>query len=217
VAEQRPPVDRAVEALVYAPLGLVLYARDALPGLVTVFAARGKREAGGNPVERTLQEARGLAASIVPGAPTDVIRRVEQGLDLACSAAADVLDAVRSWRRTDEDPGDPMARPTTAPAPTTPPAGPPPTSWSAPAEEPTGAAPAGGATIGDAPLAPPTAAAQDPWRSGLAIPGYDELSASQVVDRLEGLSRDELEAIRRHELANRGRTTILGKVAQLTR
>lgn len=51
----------------------------------------------------------------------------------------------------------------------------------------------------------------------LAIPDYDALSASQVVDRLEGLSAAELDAIRAHEVANRGRATILGKIEQLTR
>ena len=51
----------------------------------------------------------------------------------------------------------------------------------------------------------------------LAIPDYDALSASQVVDRLEGLSSAELDAIRAHEVANRGRATILGKIEQLTR
>jgi hypothetical protein len=49
----------------------------------------------------------------------------------------------------------------------------------------------------------------------LAIPGYDSLSASQVVPRLEGLEQDELEAVRRYEEATRGRKTILSKIAQL--
>ena len=50
----------------------------------------------------------------------------------------------------------------------------------------------------------------------LAIPDYDELSASQVVERLEGLDRPSLDAIRHYESAHRGRNTILGKIAQLT-
>jgi hypothetical protein len=51
--------------------------------------------------------------------------------------------------------------------------------------------------------------------SGLAIPGYDSLSASQVVQRLTGLSRPELEAVRAYEVAGRGRKTILTRIAQL--
>jgi hypothetical protein len=60
-----------------------------------------------------------------------------------------------------------------------------------------------------------TAAAPRPRAEGLAIPGYDTLSASQVVQRLDGLSRDELEAVRAYEASGRGRKTILTKIAQL--
>ncbi|HJR25750.1 MAG TPA: hypothetical protein VJ804_09765, partial [Acidimicrobiales bacterium] len=51
--------------------------------------------------------------------------------------------------------------------------------------------------------------------STLAIPDYDGLSASHVVNRLAGLAPTELELVRLYELANRGRKTILSKVAQL--
>lgn len=49
----------------------------------------------------------------------------------------------------------------------------------------------------------------------LAIPGYDSLSAFQVMPRLEGLGPDELEAVRAYERGTRGRQTILNKIAQL--
>lgn len=49
----------------------------------------------------------------------------------------------------------------------------------------------------------------------LAIPDYDNLSASQVVPRLEGLTAEELDLVRRYEWANRGRRTILTRIAQL--
>jgi len=49
----------------------------------------------------------------------------------------------------------------------------------------------------------------------LAIPDYDGLSASQVVNRLAGLSPVELENVQLYEAAHRGRKTILSKVAQL--
>ena len=54
-----------------------------------------------------------------------------------------------------------------------------------------------------------------PTVEDLAITGYDSLSASQVVTRLDGLGTDELEAVRAYEIAHRGRKTILNKVAQL--
>ena len=49
----------------------------------------------------------------------------------------------------------------------------------------------------------------------LAITGYDTLSASQVVQRLAGLSAEEREAVRAYEERTRGRRTILSKIGQL--
>ncbi len=54
-----------------------------------------------------------------------------------------------------------------------------------------------------------------PEAASLAIPGYDSLSASQVVQRLAGLRAEELRAVGRYEAARRGRRTILSRVAQL--
>ena len=54
-----------------------------------------------------------------------------------------------------------------------------------------------------------------PGADSLAITGYDSLSATQVLPRLEGLTADELEAVRAYEDAHRGRRTILGRIAQL--
>jgi len=73
----------------------------------------------------------------------------------------------------------------------------------------------------DEPDADPSAASPPVSGNGalasevLGIPGYDSLSASQVVQRLGGLSAVELEAIRGHELAHRHRRTILNRVEQL--
>src|SRR5262249_45115772 len=50
----------------------------------------------------------------------------------------------------------------------------------------------------------------------LAIPEYDQLSASQVLPLLEGLAPGELEAIGRYELEHRARSSVLAKVDQLT-
>ena len=49
----------------------------------------------------------------------------------------------------------------------------------------------------------------------LSIPGFDALSASQVVQRLDGLNRSELVSVRAYEASNRGRRTILSRVDQL--
>ncbi len=77
-----------------------------------------------------------------------------------------------------------------------------------PAEpEPTTAPAAPGPPAEPAPSGPPA--------ESLAITDYDSLSASQVVPRLESLEPDELEIVRAYETANRGRKTILSKIAQL--
>jgi hypothetical protein len=49
----------------------------------------------------------------------------------------------------------------------------------------------------------------------LAIAGYEDLAASHIVARLDGLGRDDLAAIRRFEVAHRGRRTVVGKIDQL--
>lgn len=66
----------------------------------------------------------------------------------------------------------------------------------------------------DAPSAPSATASAS---GELAIPGYDDLSASQVVDHLDELPAQDLAAIRVYEAAHRARNTILGKIEQLTR
>jgi hypothetical protein len=74
-----------------------------------------------------------------------------------------------------------------------------------PGSRPAGARPGGGAVR----------AAGVPAASELAIPSYDSLSAPQVVRLLAGLSREEIEAVRRYEAATRGRRTILARAEQL--
>lgn len=81
-----------------------------------------------------------------------------------------------------------------------------------PAPAPSPAPEPGSATAAAPAPAPPAPA---PANGTLAIPGYDSLSAPQVVQRLDGLSSDELEAVRAYEAATRGRKTILSRIAQL--
>lgn len=95
---------------------------------------------------------------------------------------------------------------------------------SGPAPQTSAASPPAAPTAPAEPVAPPApsrpvkpAAPRVPAPSvdALAIPGYDALSASQVVQRLAGLAGDELEAVRAYESATRGRKTILHRVDQL--
>jgi hypothetical protein len=87
-------------------------------------------------------------------------------------------------------------------------------------------APAYGAPAASAPPGPAAAdaprastarppAGDAPGARDLAIPSYDSLSASQVVQRLAGLSHDEVAAVRAYESATRGRKTILSRAEQL--
>jgi hypothetical protein len=179
VSEQKPSVDHALDLFLYAPLGLALYARDTLPGLVGVFVARGRRE-----------------IDVQRNAVPDVRLFVEEGLGRAREAAEGALHAVMTLTgHGGAEPGSPD--PSTAPS----------------------------ATVGgtSTPTATTTVGAtvkpvdETVTVAALPIPEYDELSASQVVERLEGLGRDDLEAVRCYEVAHRGRNTILGKIAQLTR
>ena len=160
------PAEQLLDLLVYAPLGLLLEARDLVPKL----ADKGRRRMGGQvTVARMIGE---LA--------------VRQGQ----------RQAERVIQRLREQPPRPAS------------------STSAPSGE---ADPANGhrpapsaATTPSSAASPATAEA-----SSLAIPGYDTLSASQVVPRLEGLSAAELEAIRDYEEATRARKTILTRIDQL--
>jgi len=197
VADPKPSGKRAIELLVYAPLGLALYARDTLPSLVGVFVARGRRElqTKRTPVDRRVEQARGLGEAALATSP-EVRRLVGESLDRARGLAGGALHEFLSWRNGAVDTVVATQPETTAPAAPAPP--PPP-----------GAAPA--STNPSAPPGPdPTVAVES-----LPIPDYDELSASQVVERLDGLTPEELAAVRRYESAHRGRNTILGKIAQL--
>jgi len=71
---------------------------------------------------------------------------------------------------------------------------------------------------GAADPAPEPVAADDlatPDAGDLPISDYASLAAVHVVQRLATLRPDELEQVRRFEVAHRGRRTILAKVAQL--
>ena len=180
MTENRSPLERALDLLVYAPLGVALTARDELPKLVE----RGRQE-----VRNRVTTARMMGEYAVDQGQKKATRLVDQ--------AQEALDRGRShapWSTIAAAPGgsgDPAA--TTGPAPS-----------SAPSTN--------GQVSRDASRRPES---PRPSAAGLAIPGYDALSASQVVTRLAGLLPPELEAVRGYEEATRHRKTILSRVAQL--
>jgi hypothetical protein len=75
--------------------------------------------------------------------------------------------------------------------------------------EPVAADPVNASLGGDPAPSPP------PPVDSLPIADYESLAASQVVARLGGLDRDDLDAIEAFERAHRNRRTVLGKLEQL--
>jgi hypothetical protein len=164
-------------------------------------------------VKRRIDESVGVAKYMAEGG-LGVAREVAgSGLGVAREVAGSALAQFLAMRANgtgladiDVDTGgDEVVATPSAPPPAPPPARP----------MPAAPTPAPAAT---APTPPPDASWQTdvPSVEALPIPDYDELSASQVVERLEGLDRDSLEAVRRYESEHRGRNTILGKIAQLS-
>ena len=226
MADEKPAVQKAVELLVYAPVGAALYARDMLPSMMGIFVSRGKREVEshipGRPptpptpppvppeVKRRIDESMGVAKYMAEGG-LGVARDVAgSSLGVAREVAGSALAQFLAMRAN----GVPLAEdvaPTTSSAAEA-------TTAAEAAEAP--ATPVGSVASATSPSTAP-AEAEVSWQTdvpaveSLPIPDYDELSASQVVERLEGLDGEALDAIRRYETEHRGRNTILGKIAQL--
>ena len=160
MTSREDPGEQLLDLLVYAPLGLLLEARDLLPKL----AEKGRQRMGGQVT---------VARMIGEMAVRQGQRRAEK-----------VVQRMREQQRGPDRPSANGDRPANGHRP--------------------------------APAAPEaTAGAAVPDVDSLAIPGYDTLSASQVVPRLEGLSREELDAVRAYEIATRARKTVLTRVDHL--
>jgi hypothetical protein len=167
MGERKNPLDRALDVFVYAPLGLVVSAREIIPTL----AEKG-REAFTN--ARAMGE---FALGMGQEEANKVVRNL-------------FPDNRRGGSSRN---GRPASQTSAAPA-------------SAYGSSP---------SLVAAPGPSPVPRAEAPPEVTMAIPGYDALSASQVVPRLEGLSTTELEAVRAYEEAGRGRKTVLSRIAQL--
>lgn len=196
--EKKSPIDNVVELALFAPLGLALTARDHLPDLI----ARGRQQ-----VHSQVVLAKMMGQFAVKEGEKDVRKRVE-GLSRTLSGLGILPEP---------NPTMPAA---TTPAPAAAPVVPtPPPEVEVDVPGSSSAATANGSSNGSSNGAAAKAPAADeaPVRSraDLSIPGYDTLSASQVVQRLAGLSPDELEDVRDYEAGTRGRRTILSKIAQL--
>ncbi len=185
MADEPSGTDRALELLVYGPIGLAAYLRDTAPSFLRLFVTRGRAVLDGQrkSVEGQLGNARAVGEfASVQGAPQ--VRRVVE--DALATARAYTEEAIAYLGGLAAGGAPPANGPRPVPSVDTP-----------------------------AFSVPPSARHDD--AAHLAIRDYDELSASQVVERLDGLPRGELDAIRAYEASHRGRNTVLGKIEQLQR
>jgi len=194
--------ERALDLLVYAPVGVALYLRDTVPTFVNLFVSRGKAELGQRrqQAQDQVAQARAMGEFAVNFGGPKVREHVEKGIALARKGAESVLGG------TEDEDGAPDAA---ADVPSPPPA---PRPDRAAANSKAASRPAGKSTK----TTTTKTAAPAPAATTLVIPDYDELSASQVVERLDGLPAGDLDAVRAYEEAHRARRTILYKIEQLT-
>jgi hypothetical protein len=192
--------DRAVDLFVYAPVGVAMYLRDTVPTFLNLFVSRGRAELGQRrqQAQDQVAQAKALGQFAVGFGGPKVREHVEKGIAMARKSAEAVLSNVAG----EGDVPD-LAQEAEQRAPDAPSA---PSRHAAPPSE----------TVGTQQAAETTAATSAPGVATLVIPDYDELSASQVVERLDGLQASELDAVRGYEEAHRARRTILYKIEQLT-
>ena len=187
--------ERLLDLAVYAPVGFALTVRDELPAKV-----RQGRQA----MENRVQLARFIGQLAVQTGRRELERRLEErraanaaggaGAGVAGDAGSVVAEPDRSAddTRADDTRADDMraedARAEDTRAEDT-----------AARTGPTG----------------PVVDVEVPAAGDLPIAEYESLAAIHVVDRLRTMQRDELELVRRFEVAHRNRRTILAKIEQL--
>ena len=229
MTDHKDRIEHTLEVLVLAPIGVGLYLKDMGPTFMNMFVARGRAEVDRRQAQvqqRTTTAKSICQVALTFGVPM-VRQRVEREVDSARQRAQTFLGSIPGVDTTGPKPAPkstPAPKDTTPPKDTTrpttarPPTRPSPVASPA-AEHPStnkshtnGAGTNGTAITPDAVTTNGSASAGD----SLPIPGYDALSASQVVERLAGLSSAELDAVRSYESAHRNRRTILGKIDQIS-
>ncbi len=224
MSNNEPSLESALDLLVYVPVGVALTLGEELPKL----AAKGRARLGGpmtaalligrlavqqgrremdrrvgstpSPVDRNRRRDERASAERTAGEPQAKVERLHVVDEPSDATRCRTVTSTPSTRPP-VVPDPAAAAPRSRPAATRRPAAP-----SARRAQSSGRTPTGGRR---------TSATRVPVAASLAIPGYDSLSASQVVQRLAGLSGTELEAVRAYETAGRGRRTILAKASQL--
>jgi hypothetical protein len=195
MSEPKDRIEQALEVLLYAPIGAGLYIKDLAP----TFVARGRAEFDRRQQQMTQRTttAKSIGQVAVGFGVPMAKERVGREVGTARERAQSFLEVIGS---VTSNPTHPEAVPNTPERNGTAAAAPRPTVVPPPAAE----------------IPTPVESVPAPAGDSLPIPGYDALSASQVVERLAGLSTDELGDVRAYETAHRNRRTILGKIDQIS-
>jgi len=195
VTDERSPLEAALDVFVYAPLGLAATAAEQFPKL----AAKGRAQ-----VEGRITVARMVGQLAVAQGRKEVERRLgpaarppasPNGMTGPAGGGSGARPSGRMTGLRRVEPAESVED-----------------RWPHDPEDPIGADPA---TAGSPSAGDLSGHGSSPDAAALAIPGYDSLSASQVVQRLAGLSRHELAAVGEYEAAHRARRTVLTRISQL--
>jgi hypothetical protein len=176
VEGESTPLQRVLDLLVFAPVGVALTVVEDLPGLI----GKGRQR-----FETDVQNARVVGQFVVTHGQRQLVERVgklfhREGTD----GSSDSSDS-------ESGTGIVGSYATSAPV---------------------------GAAAAQGPASTSLKPEADPADGAIvegALAGYDTLSASQVVRRLESLGPDELRALHRHEASHRNRRTILNRAHQI--
>lgn len=228
MSQQQNPLERAVDLFVFAPIGVAMFAKDTVPTFMKMFVSRGQTELQHRKkaLHDQANQYRSVGKFAVKYGGPEVRRQAEGKLDGARRIAEETFTGLIVPRLPGNPAADTQADPAARAEPEVapkPPAAPRPkpakVSTRAAATAKTNGATANGKakkSSVEPPVDSPIDHRDHRVESALPIHEYDQLSASQVVERLDGLTAAELDAVRAYELAHRGRSTILGKIMQLT-
>jgi hypothetical protein len=208
VTDQAARLRRAVELAVYAPVGVAVTLRDLGPTIVNLLVARGRAE-----VNRREEQVHGTIRHAKSAGDVAVVFRLPMLADRVRDAAQRAIeldprvrdrDAIDVDVAHDEPVHDELVH----------------DALDLEVDDAVGHLAAARPAVANgvhhtAPAANGSGNGNGVGAATLAIPGYDALSASQVVERLDGLDAAELQAVRAYESAHRNRRTILGKIDQL--
>lgn len=180
MAEDRSPLEAALDVVLYAPVGLVITATEQLPELA---------EKGRSKLTAQVTAARMVGRFAVNQGRRELARRRRE-----TPAGFAERQGTSAPEASEASSGEPYLS-GSAPAPAVP-------------SEPTVLT----SRRQSEDAREPAVAGED---THLAIPGYDSLSASQVVTRLAGLTSEELAEVADYEATHRGRRTVMNRVRQL--